>query len=251
MFISFVLKDIDKDIYFLNEHYSVHLKEQKTTDTTEIILPKNKIYMEPVRQFPRQGHEKLRELEELMNGAGLFTEDFDIKAGMGLGDLLDVEEPAPIEGEANPNGDGGDEKGKKPPKDKFPPIDGQLSAAKLVDQYKKTILTQQRAFKELSDKWDAAAPSTGKTLLFCLVEKQCVFLGFVYMGSAMCFLNLFFFLHHQCPHSLGQNLWRCRKLMVPRFFGQFSACFLFALHSYVYKDSIRYLHQYQKTNEYI
>lgn len=80
--------------------------------------------LELVRQFLRQGPEKLRELEELMSGAGLFTEDFDIQAGMGLGDFLDVEDPAPIDGEA-PNGGGGDPRKKAPKR----------SSRQLMDNY--------------------------------------------------------------------------------------------------------------------
>ena len=73
----------------------------------------------------RQGHEKLRELEELMTGAGYFSEDFDVHAGLGLGlgDLLDAEGegggglPTPI---ANQNeGGGGGEKPRKEVKEKF------------------------------------------------------------------------------------------------------------------------------------
>ena len=110
-----------------------------------------------------------------MNGAGYFTEDFDIHAGIGLGDLLDQEDPAPIEGQG-PGNEGEPPRTQKSPKDKFPPIDGQLPAAKLVDQYKKTILSQQRAFKEISDKWAASNPSTGKTLLFAYWENVRFFL---------------------------------------------------------------------------
>ena len=104
-----------------------------------------------------------------MSGAGYFSEDFDIQAGLGLGDLLDAD------GDSGEGGNGGpppiDNGTPRPPgvkqvKEKFPAIDGDISAAKLVDQYKKTILTQQRAYKDLAEKWIEASPKTGKRLVF-------------------------------------------------------------------------------------
>ena len=118
----------------------------------------------------RQGHEKLRELEELMTGAGYFSEDFDVHAGLGLGlgDLLDAEGEGggglPIANQNEVGGGGGQPK--KEVKEKFPAIDGNLSAAKLVDTYKKSLLSQQRAYKELAEKWAETSPKTGKKLVF-------------------------------------------------------------------------------------
>lgn len=106
-----------------------------------------------------------------MSGAGYFSEDFDVHAGMGLGlgDLLDGESegggsgPAPI---ANNTGENNGGPPQKPAKEKFPAIDGNMSAEKLVDTYKKSILSQQRAYKDLAEKWTAASPKTGQKLVF-------------------------------------------------------------------------------------
>ncbi len=104
-----------------------------------------------------------------MSGAGYFSEDFDIHGGLGLGDLLDAD------GEGGDGGNGGPppiDNGTPRPtagkvvKEKFPAIDGDISADKLVEQYKKTILAQQRAYKDLAEKWIAASPKTGKRLVF-------------------------------------------------------------------------------------
>ena len=113
----------------------------------------------------RQGHEKLRELEELMSGQGIFTEDFQC----GLGDFLEVgdqEEDDP-EGKnppaPKPSGTGAD-LDPKLKKDPFPPLDCALSASDMASKYKKALLNRQSIWKELHAKWQAANPATGQLL---------------------------------------------------------------------------------------
>lgn len=122
----------------------------------------------------RQGQEKLKELEELMNGAGVFNESFDV----GIGDFIDhdVEGQPSVPNGPRPigNGDGGDGDenaipNAKPKKEAFPSIDGPGSCAELVSKYKKAILSRQSAWRDLNEKWIAAAPKSGSLLDYLLV----------------------------------------------------------------------------------
>lgn len=116
--------------------------------------------------FLRTGKEKLKELEELMSGQGIFDESFSC----GLGDFLEVEDegrnPQEVAGGLPLPDDTIPEKKKKDP---FPPVDGPLSAAEIVDRYKKAILSRQGVFRDLHQKWTAANPSTGTKLIFISV----------------------------------------------------------------------------------
>lgn len=116
--------------------------------------------------FIRTGKEKLKELEELMSGQGIFSEDFSC----GLGDFMEVDgdnKETPFPPPIGNNGDEEPEKGKK--KDPLPPLDGPLGAAEIVGRYKKAILSRQGVFRDLHQKWTAASPSTGTKLIFISV----------------------------------------------------------------------------------
>ena len=116
--------------------------------------------------FLRTGKEKLKELEELMSGQGIFDESFSC----GLGDFLEVEDegrnPQEVAGGLPLPDDTIPEKKRKDP---FPPVDGPLSAGEIVDRYKKAILSRQGVFRDLHQKWTAANPSTGTKLIFISV----------------------------------------------------------------------------------
>ena len=107
--------------------------------------------------FPGQGEEKLREIEEIMNGAGAFNENFDLTIGDIMVDEDDDDGSAPPpEGEPT-----------KPPKkvaNPFPNVDGEETMEQFVGKYKKTMLSRRGVFRTLHDQWTAANPPTGKCL---------------------------------------------------------------------------------------
>ena len=110
----------------------------------------------------RKGSEKLRELEEIAHGSGLFSENLEI----GLGDLMEVEDvEAPGQGSAG-LGQGQEQKLLPKPRtgNPFPGLEGEETAAAFVAKYKKTLLNRRAIFRDLHEKWHAAPPPTGKTL---------------------------------------------------------------------------------------
>ena len=107
---------------------------------------------------PREGSEKLRELEEIMHGSGAFTENFTL----GLGDLMEIEDENNT-GVPAPGGDG--DSGKpinKRKADPFPTVEGSESCGDFVNKYKKACLNRRAVFKELVDKWETAKVKGGK-----------------------------------------------------------------------------------------
>ena len=125
-------------------------------------------------QSARTGREKIRELEELMSGTGIFSEDFSC----GLGDFLEVEDdpklPPPEDPGQNP---GQNPDPPKKTKDPFPAVDGPLSTEEFVGRYKKAILSRQGAFRDIHSKWVAANPATGSKLV--LIIYYVFFVGLV------------------------------------------------------------------------
>lgn len=100
----------------------------------------------------RQGGERLKELEEIMENTGLFNDQFSL----GLGDVMEevVDQP-----------DTPQEQDKTKKKSvAFPPIEGSETAPEFVAKYKKACLNRRALFKDISDKWQAAKPSTGQSL---------------------------------------------------------------------------------------
>ena len=101
-----------------------------------------------------------------MAGEGIFAEDFSL----GLGDFLELgdeeqkgNQMAVIQNGADTNQQQ-NEQPRKVPKEAFPSIDSQLSAAELVGKYKKAILNRQAAYRDIHEKWAAASPATGQLL---------------------------------------------------------------------------------------
>ena len=99
----------------------------------------------------RQGSEKLKELEELMAGSGLFNENFSL----GLGDVMEVSD-----NEDN-DGSGGPGPAPKPKANAFPPVDGKETAAEFVAKYKRAALNRRQVFRENQVKWNEEKPNTG------------------------------------------------------------------------------------------
>lgn len=145
----------------------------------------------------RTGSEKLRELEELLSGTGIFSEDFSV----GLGDFLELD----VEGEQHPEVPqepapiGDQPTGGKKVKEQFPSVGGPGTCADLVAKYKRAILSRQSAWRDLHDKWVAAAPKSG-LFLDCFIS-----LTFLWMGNG--FLAFFFdsrpFFLYQCSFHSG------------------------------------------------
>lgn len=127
-----------------------------------------------------------RELEELMSGTGIFSEDFSV----GLGDFLELD----VEGEQHPEVPqepapiGDQPTGGKQVKEQFPSVDGPGACADLVAKYKRAILSRQSAWRDLHDKWVAAAPKSG-LFLDCFIS-----LTFLWMGNG--FLAFFLTVVH-------------------------------------------------------
>ncbi|CAK9001975.1 Uncharacterized protein SCF082_LOCUS7136, partial [Durusdinium trenchii] len=109
-----------------------------------------------------QGYEKMKELEELMNGTGFFNEAHSL----GLGDVLELSDS-----EGGDDNNNEDENSKaKPGKGQLPSIEGQEKCAEFVSKYKKAILARCRTFKDTSDRWNAEAPTSGREA-YAAVEK--------------------------------------------------------------------------------
>lgn len=145
----------------------------------------------------RTGSEKLRELEELLSGTGIFSEDFSV----GLGDFLELD----VEGEQHPEVPqepapiGDQPTGGKQVKEQFPSVDGPGACADLVAKYKRAILSRQSAWRDLHEEWVAAAPKSG-LFLDCFISWI-----FLWMGNG--FLAFFFdsrpFFLYQCSFHSG------------------------------------------------
>lgn len=138
----------------------------------------------------RTGREKLRELEELMSGTGIFSEDFSC----GLGDFLEVDDGQNPENPKPLDDENGELPKPKPGKDPFPAVDGPLSASEFVARYKKAILSRQGVFRDMHSKWVAASPATGlKLVLITLIF--------------FCGIGIMTFSHHGHMAEESQPLW--------------------------------------------
>ena len=105
----------------------------------------------------RQGAEKLREMEQILAGAGQFNEQFDLT----LGDvMIDDGEP-----EADPADPEGPAPPPKLPKNPFPSIDGDESVEDFVSRYKKALLNRRSQFRGCHEQWMANPPKTGQCLV--------------------------------------------------------------------------------------
>jgi len=117
----------------------------------------------------RQGAEKMREMEEILAGAGQFSEQFDLT----LGDVMieDADGDGPPE---NP-----DDIPKPPvPKPKpsaFPSIDGEETVDEFVNRYKKALLNKRSQFRTIHEQWQSNPPKTGQCLV--LHTSYCFFSG--------------------------------------------------------------------------
>lgn len=116
----------------------------------------------------RSATERLRELEEIAEGAGLLNEQFSLNLGMG--DLLELSDD---EGELN-GGDDEEDDQKKLPKSKnpFPDLEGKETVQEYVQKYKKASLNRKQTFQQTRLRWFHEVPQTGKILdhlrtLFC------------------------------------------------------------------------------------
>ncbi|CAE7750009.1 unnamed protein product, partial [Symbiodinium sp. CCMP2456] len=89
----------------------------------------------------KQGYEKLRELEELLESSGYLREGFDINEGVGdaleLSDFEDNSEKKP-----KPAGRGSG----------LPELEGPETPDQFVQKYKKYLLNRRAAFKEANDR---------------------------------------------------------------------------------------------------
>ena len=164
----------------------------------------------------RQGHEKLRELEEIMSGQGIFNEDFSL----GLGDFLEIPDGDGNGGNGSP-GNGGEppalpnqipDETKKTKQEPFPTLESGLKASELVSRYKKSLLSRQAAFKDIHQKWLESSPPTGKMLAFhvrvYLLNFAFAYVFFFRVAARLCFLT--------CDISAsGTNGMHCQQLLVP------------------------------------
>lgn len=110
----------------------------------------------------RQGAEKLREMEEILAGAGQFNEQFDLT----LGDVMIEDDPGNgPEDPDNQNPGGGGGGGPKPPKNPYPSIDGEETVDEFVSRYKKALLNKRSQFRAIHEQWQANPPKTGQCLV--------------------------------------------------------------------------------------
>lgn len=170
----------------------------------------------------RQGHEKLRELEEITSGQGIFNEDFSL----GLGDFLEIPDGDGNGGNSSA-GNGSEppalpnqipDETKKTKQEPFPTLESGLKASELVSRYKKSLLSRQAAFKDIHQKWLESSPPTGKMLAFhvrvYLLNFVFAYVFFFRVAARLCFLT--------CDISAsGTNGMHCQQLLVPwaNFFG--------------------------------
>ena len=160
----------------------------------------------------RQGQEKLKELEELMNGTGYFTEGFNV----GIGDFVehDLEgQPTVPNGGGPPidNGNGPDDPApQRAKKEAFPSIEGPGTCAEIVNRYKKAILSRQAAWRDVNEKWIAAAPKSGMLLDYLIS------VTFLLCGIGFCLALLFAILPSvamgPCHSGLSGLPWKARMV---------------------------------------
>lgn len=112
----------------------------------------------------RQGNQKLRELEEILEGLGSFKENFT------LGDAFEVTDDAVEEGGGNGPGtplpEEGPGTGPKKKSVPFPDIEGDESVQDFLTKYKRGLLGRRSAYKDILQKWTDASPTTGAYLGF-------------------------------------------------------------------------------------
>ncbi len=112
----------------------------------------------------RQGNQKLRELEEILQGLGSLTENFS------LGDAFEIADEAVEDGAGGSPAtpalpEGGGEPGKKKSVP-FPDIEGEESVQDFLAKYKRGLLGRRTAYKDMLQKWTDASPATGAFLAF-------------------------------------------------------------------------------------
>lgn len=146
----------------------------------------------------RQGAEKMREMEEILAGAGQFSEQFDLT----LGDVMieDADGDGPPE---NP-----DDIPKPPvPKRKpsaFPSIDGEETVDEFVNRYKKALLNKRSQFRTIHEQWQSNPPKTGQCLV--LHTSYCFFfrgIDHFWASSIQSFPQRLFWLHLFKPSCQG------------------------------------------------
>lgn len=147
-----------------------------------------------------------------MNGTGYFSEGFDA----GIGDFIehDAEVPAIANGTPPPldNGIGpvNPPQNGRAKKETFPSVEGPGTCAELVNRYKKAILSRQTAWRDLNERWIAAAPKSGTLLdysisvLFLLSGKSfCLALLFAMLPS----VTLWTLAIQDWVGCLGKHVW--------------------------------------------
>ena len=108
----------------------------------------------------REGSEKIRELEEIMNGSGAFNENFSL----GLGDFMEIEDQEASAQTPEAQGKSGAPKGLKRKADPFPCVDGEEACTDYIAKYKKACLNRKGVFRELQEKWDGMQLKGAKQL---------------------------------------------------------------------------------------
>ena len=108
----------------------------------------------------RQGNQKLRELEEILEGLGSFNENFS------LGDAFEVTDDAMDEGGGNgpPTPALPDDTAPKKKGVAFPDIEGEESVQDFLAKYKRGLLGRRSSYKDILSKWTEASPATGAYL---------------------------------------------------------------------------------------
>ena len=96
----------------------------------------------------RQGQEKLRELEELMEEAGFFNDKFQL----GCGDSFEISDDDTVPDSKAAEGKNG-RKGGKPKGAGLPMVvEGEKDMAGVIGKYKKALLNKRTVLKEVKDK---------------------------------------------------------------------------------------------------
>ncbi|CAK9075224.1 unnamed protein product, partial [Durusdinium trenchii] len=133
---DFVRKVYNKEVDHTTNRARLETKIQGAIQhCTKKKLTKQCLY----EKVTKQGSEKMKELEELMNGSGFFNENFSF----GLGDVMELSDD-----------EGVDVPGPEPKPKPKPGV--------LVAKYKKALLNRRAVFKETSEKWHKETPGSGK-----------------------------------------------------------------------------------------
>ncbi|CAK8993007.1 unnamed protein product [Durusdinium trenchii] len=118
------------------------------------------------RGWSEQGSQKMKELEELMQGSGFFNEGFSL----GLGDVMELSDE---ESPSSPSQEEEVPPGSKPKSKGLPSIEGSETCAEFVSKYKRAVLNRRQVFKDAAERDEYLALERSNGQLSELYKEIC------------------------------------------------------------------------------